>query len=44
MATPFIAIQRGALLAEGPYAEVSKNPQVIEAYMGTTQTELAGSH
>ena len=29
-------LQRGSILAEGPYAEVSKNPQVIEAYMGTT--------
>jgi branched-chain amino acid transport system ATP-binding protein len=28
-------LQRGSVLAEGPYAEVSKNPQVIEAYMGT---------
>ncbi|MGW8389664.1 ABC transporter ATP-binding protein [Pseudoduganella sp. HUAS MS19] len=28
-------LQRGAVLAEGPYAEVSKNPQVMEAYMGT---------
>ena len=28
-------LQRGAVLAEGPYAEVSKNPGVIEAYMGT---------
>jgi branched-chain amino acid transport system ATP-binding protein len=28
-------LQRGAVLAEGTYAEVSKNPQVIEAYMGT---------
>jgi branched-chain amino acid transport system ATP-binding protein len=28
-------LQRGAILAEGPYSEVSKNPQVIEAYMGT---------
>ena len=29
-------LQRGAVLAEGPYSEVSKNAQVIEAYMGTT--------
>ncbi len=29
-------LQRGALLAEGSYAEVSRNPQVMEAYMGTT--------
>ena len=28
-------LQRGAVLAEGTYAEVSANPQVIEAYMGT---------
>jgi branched-chain amino acid transport system ATP-binding protein len=28
-------LQRGEVLAEGPYAEVSKNPQVIEAYVGT---------
>jgi len=28
---------RGAVLAEGPYAEVSRNPQVVEAYMGSTE-------
>jgi branched-chain amino acid transport system ATP-binding protein len=28
-------LSRGAVLAEGPYAEVSANPSVIEAYMGT---------
>jgi branched-chain amino acid transport system ATP-binding protein len=28
-------LQRGAVLAEGSYAEVSANPQVMEAYMGT---------
>jgi branched-chain amino acid transport system ATP-binding protein len=28
-------LQRGAIIAEGTYAEVSNNPQVIEAYMGT---------
>jgi branched-chain amino acid transport system ATP-binding protein len=27
-------LSRGAVLAEGPYAEVSKNPQVLEAYVG----------
>ena len=37
-------LQRGAMLAEGPYAEVSKNPAVIEAYMGSAQTELQGAH
>jgi len=28
-------LSHGSVLAEGPYSEVSKNPQVIEAYMGT---------
>jgi branched-chain amino acid transport system ATP-binding protein len=28
-------LARGAVLAEGPYSEVSKNPQVLEAYVGT---------
>ena len=28
-------LARGEILAEGPYSEVSKNPQVIDAYMGT---------
>jgi branched-chain amino acid transport system ATP-binding protein len=36
-------LQRGAVIADGPYAEVSKNPQVIEAYMGAA-TELQGAH
>ena len=28
-------LQRGEILAEGPYEQVSRNPEVIEAYMGT---------
>jgi branched-chain amino acid transport system ATP-binding protein len=28
-------LQRGSILAEGSYAEVSQNPQVLEAYMGS---------
>jgi branched-chain amino acid transport system ATP-binding protein len=28
-------LARGEILAEGSYADVSKNPQVVEAYMGT---------
>lgn len=28
-------LQRGAVLAEGPYATVSKDPRVLEAYVGT---------
>ena len=35
-------LARGAVLAEGPYAEVSNNPAVMEAYMGTAETELEG--
>jgi branched-chain amino acid transport system ATP-binding protein len=37
-------LQRGSVIAEGSYAVVSKNPQVIEAYMGTSAEELAGAH
>jgi branched-chain amino acid transport system ATP-binding protein len=37
-------LQRGAMLAEGSYAEVAKNPQVMEAYMGTASAELEGAH
>ena len=37
-------LQRGALLAEGSYEEVSRNPQVMEAYMGSTSAELQGAH
>ena len=36
-------LQRGAMLAEGSYEEVSNNPKVMEAYMGTTANELAGA-
>lgn len=32
-------LQRGSILAEGPYAEVSRNPQVLEAYVGSTQEQ-----
>ena len=44
IADTITVLQRGALLAEGPYAEVSKNPQVMEAYMGTTDGEMQGAH
>ncbi len=37
-------LQRGEVLAEGPYQEVSKNPHVMEAYMGTADSELQGAH
>jgi branched-chain amino acid transport system ATP-binding protein len=35
-------LQRGRLIAAGPYTEVSRNPQVVEAYMGTSSTEIMG--
>ena len=35
LADRITVLQRGAVLAEGTYAEVSKNPEVISAYMGT---------
>ncbi len=37
-------LQRGAIIADGTYDDVSKNPLVMEAYMGTTNTELQGAH
>ena len=44
IADTITVLQRGATLAEGPYAEVSKNPAVIEAYMGSASVELKGAH
>jgi len=44
IADKITVLQRGAILSEGPYAEVSKDPRVMEAYMGTTDTELQGAH
>jgi branched-chain amino acid transport system ATP-binding protein len=42
IATTISVLQRGEIIAEGPYEVVSKNPQVMEAYMGTADTELQG--
>jgi branched-chain amino acid transport system ATP-binding protein len=36
-------LQRGRVIAAGSYAEVSENPQVVEAYMGTSAAELTGT-
>jgi branched-chain amino acid transport system ATP-binding protein len=44
IADTITVLQRGATLAEGPYAVVSKNPAVIEAYMGSANVELKGAH
>ena len=37
-------LARGSVIAEGPYAKVSKNAQVMEAYMGTSEGVLEGAH
>lgn len=44
IADTITVLQRGAILAEGPYAEVSKDPRVMEAYMGTADAELQDAH
>jgi len=44
IADTITVLQRGATLAEGPYDEVSRDPAVIEAYMGSADAELAGAH
>ena len=35
IANQITVLQRGSILAEGPYKEVSQHPAVIEAYMGS---------
>jgi branched-chain amino acid transport system ATP-binding protein len=37
-------LQRGQVIAEGPYAKVSTDPLVMEAYMGTVEPALQGAH
>ena len=44
LADTITVLARGATLAEGPYEQVSKNPAVIEAYMGSASVELKGAH
>ena len=36
-------LARGEILAEGPYAEVSRNPKVVEAYMGSTTADASAT-
>jgi len=44
IADTITVLQRGQVIAEGSYDVVSKNPQVLEAYMGTAEAELQGAH
>ncbi len=44
IADTITVLQRGATLAEGSYEQVSANPAVIEAYMGSAHVELKGAH
>jgi branched-chain amino acid transport system ATP-binding protein len=37
-------LARGQVLAEGDYASVSRNPDVVTAYLGAPDAELAGAH
>jgi len=41
---PITVLQRGQIIAEGPYQRVSTDPQVLEAYMGSADAELQGAH
>lgn len=41
IADTITVLQRGAVIASGTYAEVSSNPDVMEAYMGSAHTALA---
>ena len=41
IADTITVMQRGTVIDEGSYEQVSRNPRVIEAYMGTSAAELA---
>jgi branched-chain amino acid transport system ATP-binding protein len=42
IADTITVLQRGKVIASGSYAEVSRDPQVMEAYMGSATGELRG--
>ncbi len=44
IADTITVLQRGTIIASGSYASVSRNPQVLEAYMGTATGALDGAH
>jgi branched-chain amino acid transport system ATP-binding protein len=44
IADTITVLQHGQVIASGSYAEVSQNPQVMEAYMGSAAAGLQGAH
>jgi branched-chain amino acid transport system ATP-binding protein len=44
IADTITVLQHGQVIASGSYAEVSQNPQVMEAYMGSAAADLQGAH
>jgi branched-chain amino acid transport system ATP-binding protein len=44
IADTITVLARGAVLSEGPYSVVSRDPAVMQAYMGTTEGTLEGAH
>ena len=44
IADTITVLQFGSVIAEGTYEQVSHNPQVLEAYMGSADVELEGIH
>jgi branched-chain amino acid transport system ATP-binding protein len=44
IADTITVLARGQVIAEGAYEVVSRNPQVLEAYMGSAEAQLQGAH
>ena len=44
IADTITVLQRGSVIASGTYAEVSADPQVMDAYLGTTAAGSLGPH
>ena len=44
IADTITVLQHGRIIAEGPYSEVAKDPLVMQAYMGSADTELQAAH
>ena len=44
IADTITVLQRGSIIASGGYAAVSRDPQVMEAYMGTAAGEFGAAH